>query len=100
MDSSLPGEPLHGFRDTIVGQQLNGVSQVRVPLTNDFLQVRGSHSGSLHLLERLAGFDGLMLANITHQQNPVCWTQASEEVVDLLGTCQTRLVEDVQVLRT
>ena len=54
--------------------------------------------GLLELLIRTPRLDGVMLADVAHEQHAVLWTESLEEVVHLLRAREARLIEHVQVL--
>ena len=84
VNPSLLSEAPYGFDNSVVGQQLDGAPQLGLLLTDDFLEASRPHPGRLHLLEGLAGLDGLVLANVSHKQNAVRWAKTIEEFVNLL----------------
>jgi hypothetical protein len=55
----------------ILGKMFDGFEQFGVFLPHDLVELGGSHSGVLQLLEGLARIYGLMLACVPDEQNPI-----------------------------
>ena len=79
-------------------QLLDDVLEGGVLLPDDVVQSDGLDAGLLELLIGAPGVDGLMLADVAHEQHAVLGTEPMEEVVHLLRARQARLVEHVEVL--
>ena len=76
---------------------LDRPQQFRVLLANDLVKLGGLHPGLDQLLEGLAGFDALMLANVADEQHAVAGIDLGEEVAHLLGAGKARLIDHVQM---
>ncbi len=64
-------------------QQLDDFFKLWVFLSDDLRKPRRLHPGALELLERRAGFDGLMLAVIAYQQHTVLCSNVREKLVEI-----------------
>jgi hypothetical protein len=97
MHAALPRKILNRVLDLAVGKLFDGLSQSRVSLANDFVQVRRPHPGFLKLLEWSPGFHSLVLAGVTHEDYPVVVFQPAQEFVNLGRAREARFVHNVQV---
>src|SRR5882724_5191848 len=81
-----------------MSQHFNCRLQGWVFLPDDLLEFRGSHAGILQLLERAACFDALMLTGVADQKDPVTATHPLEKFTHLIGTRETRFVDEKEPL--
>ena len=76
---------------------LNGFQQLGVFLAHDLVELRGLHPGLLHLLERPARINALVLAGVANNENAVIWIQLVEERPHLVAARKARLVEHIEM---
>ena len=72
--------------------------QTRLLLANDLIESGGAHSGFLQLVERAAGFHGLMLAGIADENHAVVGTKPRKKLAHLVGAGKARFIDKVEVL--
>jgi hypothetical protein len=97
MHAATPLKVLNRLADLAVGKMLDGLSQSRVFLANDFVEVRRVHPGFLKLLERSSCLHSLVLARVTHEYHPVLFLQLVYEFIDLPCAREAGFVHNVQV---
>ena len=77
---------------------LDGFEELQIlPLAHDLVQLRGSHPGILHLLERSPCVNALMLGGVSNDQYPVCRFDLFEEGPHLPGAGEAGLVQHVEM---
>jgi hypothetical protein len=96
----LPLEILDGLGDLSIGKFLDRLLQSRVFLSDDFVEMGRVKARFLELLERAAGFDTLMLAAVTHKEDPVSFLQPMQKLIHLPAARQTRLIDNVETFLT
>jgi len=62
-------------------------------LPHDLVELGGSHSGVLQLLEGFSRVYGLMLTGVADKQNAILGTEPVQEFLHLLSAGQTRLID-------
>ena len=70
-DPSLLGKQRNSLLCFVRGEVLHGAKQLGVLLPHDGVQLGSLHASFLHLLERSARIDALMLAYVTDDKNAV-----------------------------
>ena len=76
---------------------LDGAQQLRVSLAHDLIEFHGLHAGVNKLLERLTGFDALVLPHVADEQDAVAGVELPKEIAHLLGAGQARLIDHVKM---
>ena len=96
-DAALPLERFERGGNVTSGKLLDGRFQSRVFLADNLVELGRAHPGFLQLLEWTASLDALMLANVADEQYPVLRSEPCEEIPHLVGACQTRLINKVEM---
>jgi hypothetical protein len=84
LDTSLLLQNIERGRDLTCSKQFDSRLQYLVLSPHDLIEFRCPHSGLLHLFERSACLDALMLACIPDQQHTVLRSEASKKLTHYL----------------
>lgn len=76
---------------------LDGFQQLRVLLAHDPVELRRAHPAVLHLLERLAGLNALVLPRVAYDEYAVLRLDLVEKRFHLLRTGKTGLVQEIEM---
>jgi hypothetical protein len=95
--AALPLEILDGLLDFTAGELLDRFLERRVVLPDDLLELRCPHPCFLQLLKWPARFHPLMLPDVAHQDHSITVVKSVQEFVHLLGACQTRFVDKIEM---
>src|SRR5208283_1796484 len=90
--TALLAERVERSGDLSRGQHFDGGFQRRVFLADDLVELGGTHSGLLQLLERPARFDALMLAGVADQEHSVIAIKPRKKVAHLVGAGEAGFV--------
>ena len=76
-------------------------AKLRITLPPDGVETRDKHSRLLHLMDRLSRFDGVMLALVADEDDPLDASLGClvEETIDLSRREQARFVNDPDLFR-
>ena len=100
MHPALLLETLDRLADLTIGKFLDRLLQGWVFLPDDLIEMGRVEACFLELLERAAGFDTLMLAAITHEEDTVSLFQSMQKLLHLSAARQTRLIDNVETFLT
>src|ERR1019366_5913203 len=81
----------------ILGEMFDDTEQLRVFLAHDLVKLRGLHPGLLHLLKGFAGIDALMLAGVSHKQNPVLRPNLFHETLHLASAGEAGFIDHIKM---
>jgi hypothetical protein len=79
-------------------QHLDSLFQLRVPLTQNLIELHGGHPRFLKLREGTASFYAFMLANIANQQHTIIPMKARKKLVHLPCGGKGRLIQYEEAL--
>ncbi len=97
MHPALLLETLDGLAYLSIGKFLDRLFQGWVFLPDDLIEMGCVEACFLELLERAAGFDTLMLAAVTHEEDTVSLFQSMQKLIHLPAARQTRLIDNVEM---
>ena len=97
-DAALLRQHRNALLGLIVREMLDGFQQLRVFLPHDPVQLRGLHSGLLHLLEGPSGVHALMLPGVSNDRTRSSGLSLSKKRAHLPGTGKAGFIEHVKML--